>query len=49
MEHILELQEMATPELMDGHSGGGHGGGNGGSRLSVLLCGGSTLSLITCE
>ncbi len=48
MEHVLELQELDTPDLMN--DGGGHGGGNGGvSGVSLLLCGGSTLSLITCE
>ena len=47
MEHVLELQELDTPELMN--DGGGHGGNGGVSGVSLLLCGGSTLSLITCE
>jgi hypothetical protein len=46
MEHVLDLQELDTPELMDGHAGGGNGGG---SRASLLLCGNSSLSLTTCE
>jgi hypothetical protein len=44
MEHVLELQELATPELLD--NGGGNGGG---SRASLLLCGNSSLSLTTCN
>jgi hypothetical protein len=47
MEHVLELQELDTPEMLDGDGGGGHGGG-GGSRLSVL-CGDSSLSLLLCD
>ncbi|HEX3648901.1 MAG TPA: SapB/AmfS family lanthipeptide [Pseudonocardiaceae bacterium] len=45
MEHVLELQELDTPEVMDND----HGGNGGGSRVSLLLCGGSTLSLTSCE
>jgi Lanthionine-containing peptide SapB precursor RamS len=45
MEHVLELQELDTPA----NDGGGHGGGGGAiSGLSLLLCGGSTLSVVTC-
>lgn len=44
MEHVLELQELDTPEVLDNHGGNG-----GGSRVSLLLCGGSTLSLTNCE
>ncbi|HEY3747923.1 MAG TPA: SapB/AmfS family lanthipeptide [Pseudonocardiaceae bacterium] len=47
MEHVLDLQELDTPDLMDGHAGGG--GNGGGSRASLLLCGNSSLSLTTCE
>lgn len=47
MEHVLELQAMDT-EFLNGH-GGGHGGGGGGSQASLLLCGNSSLSLLTCE
>jgi Lanthionine-containing peptide SapB precursor RamS len=47
MEHVLDLQELDTPELMDGHGGGG--GNGGGSRASLLLCGNSSLSIVTCE
>ena len=43
--HVLDLQEMETPEYLDG-DGGGHGGG-GGSHLSVLLCD-SAASVIAC-
>jgi hypothetical protein len=43
MEHVLELQELDAPEVMD------NGGNGGGSRASLLLCGGSTLSLTTCD
>jgi hypothetical protein len=46
MEHVLELQELDTPDLFEGHGGGG---GGGGSRASLLLCGNSSLSLFTCE
>jgi hypothetical protein len=51
MEHVLELQELNTPDMMNdgGGHGGGHGGGGAVSGVSLLLCGGSTLSLITCE
>lgn len=49
MEHVLDLQDFDTPELMDGHSHGGGNGGGGGSRASLLLCGNSSLSLLTCE
>ena len=45
MEHVLDLQELDTPDLMD--NGGGNNGG--GSRASLLLCGNSSLSLTTCE
>lgn len=47
MEHVLELQELDTPDLFEGHGGGGDNGG--GSRASLLLCGNSSLSLFTCE
>lgn len=43
MEHVLELQELDA-DFLDGHGGGG-----GGSDISLLLCGGSTLSLTDCE
>jgi hypothetical protein len=43
MEHVLELQELDTPEVMD------NGGGGGGSRASLLLCGNSSLSVTTCN
>jgi hypothetical protein len=39
---VLDLQEMETPEYLDGH-----GGGHGGSGLSVLLCD-SAASVIAC-
>lgn len=42
MEHVLELQELDA-DFLDGHGGGG------GSDISLLLCGGSTLSLTDCE
>ncbi|HEV3361485.1 MAG TPA: SapB/AmfS family lanthipeptide [Pseudonocardiaceae bacterium] len=42
--HVLDLQEMDTPEYLDG-DGGGHGGG--GSGLSLLLCD-SAASVIAC-
>jgi hypothetical protein len=46
MEHVLELQELDAPEVLDGHSGGGVAG----SFASLLLCGGgSNLSLLTCD
>lgn len=41
MEHVLELQELDTPEVMDN--------GGGGSRASLLLCGNSSLSVTTCQ
>jgi hypothetical protein len=48
MEHVLELQELDTPELAN--DGGGHGGGGGTiSGLSLLLCGNSSLSLTSCN
>jgi hypothetical protein len=47
MEHVLELQELDTPELSNNHGGGG-GHGGGGSNLSVL-CGDSSLSLLLCN
>jgi hypothetical protein len=45
---VLDLQEMETPEYLDG-DGGGHGGGGhgGGSGLSLLLCD-SAASVIAC-
>ena len=48
MEQVLGLQELDTPELMDGH-GGGHGGGGGGaiSGLSLALCD-SAASVLIC-
>ena len=44
--HVLDLQEMDTPEYLDG-DGGGHGGHGGGSGLSLLLCD-SAASVIAC-
>jgi hypothetical protein len=41
--HVLDLQEMETPEYLDGQ-GGGHGGGSG---LSLLLCD-SAASVLVC-
>ncbi|HJP74587.1 MAG TPA: SapB/AmfS family lanthipeptide [Pseudonocardiaceae bacterium] len=43
--NVLDLQEMDTPEYLDG-DGGGHGG-HGGSQLSLLLCD-SAASVIAC-
>lgn len=40
--HVLDLQEMETPEYLDGHGGGG-----GGSVLSLLLCD-SAASIAVC-
>ncbi|MGW1994042.1 SapB/AmfS family lanthipeptide (plasmid) [Embleya sp. NBC_00888] len=42
---LLDLQTMETEEV----ELNGGGGGGGGSYLSVLLCGNSSLSLITCH
>jgi hypothetical protein len=44
MEHVLELQELDTPEVMDG----GHGGG-GGSDVSLLICGGGSVLSLACD
>lgn len=45
MEYVLELQEL---DVMD--NDGGHGGGGGtNSNASLLLCGNSSLSLLTCD
>jgi hypothetical protein len=46
--HVLDLQEMDTPEYLDGNSGGGGGGGGGSiSGLSLLLCD-SAASVLAC-
>ncbi|MCP2166069.1 SapB/AmfS family lanthipeptide [Goodfellowiella coeruleoviolacea] len=43
MEFVLELQELDAPELDL------RGGGGGGSQASLLLCGDSSVSLVTCQ
>jgi hypothetical protein len=43
MEHVLELQDMDTPDYLDNHGGGG-------SDASLLLCQGtSSLSVTDCH
>jgi hypothetical protein len=46
MEHVLELQELDTPEL---ENDGGHGGGGGPLSGLSILCGNSSLSLTACN
>ncbi|MYW05148.1 SapB/AmfS family lanthipeptide [Streptomyces sp. SID3343] len=46
---LLDLQTMATPAIEDGGELANGGGGGGGSRASLLLCGNSSLSLVTCN
>lgn len=45
---LLDLQSMETPkeEITDAAL---TGGGGGGSRASLLLCGDSSLSVVTCN
>ncbi|GAA0493708.1 SapB/AmfS family lanthipeptide [Streptomyces stramineus] len=46
---LLDLQTMETPKAeVTGELGTG-GGGGGGSRASLLLCGDSSLSVVTCN
>ncbi|APU14697.1 MULTISPECIES: SapB/AmfS family lanthipeptide [Actinoalloteichus] len=45
MEFVLDLQATETP---DAHLEVA-GGGAGGSRASLLLCGDSGLSVVTCN
>ncbi|MYS85558.1 SapB/AmfS family lanthipeptide [Embleya scabrispora] len=40
---LLDLQALETDEAPE------FGGGGGGSRASLLLCGNSSLSLVTCN
>ncbi|MFI6581275.1 SapB/AmfS family lanthipeptide [Embleya sp. NPDC050493] len=40
---LLDLQALETEEAPE------FGGGGGGSRASLLLCGNSSLSLVTCN
>ncbi|MBT2387826.1 SapB/AmfS family lanthipeptide [Streptomyces sp. ISL-11] len=42
---LLDLQTMETPKTEE-HV---NGGGGGGSRASLLLCGDSSLSVVTCN
>jgi lanthionine-containing peptide SapB len=42
---LLDLQTMATPATEDG----GELANTGGSRASLLLCGNSSLSVVTCN
>ncbi|MFF7245203.1 SapB/AmfS family lanthipeptide [Embleya sp. NPDC008237] len=41
---LLDLQALETEEAPEFGGGGG-----GGSRASLLLCGNSSLSLVTCN
>ncbi|MEV4872548.1 MULTISPECIES: SapB/AmfS family lanthipeptide [Streptomyces] len=44
---LLDLQTMETPKTeVTGELGTG---GGGGSRASLLLCGDSSLSVVTCN
>ncbi|MBP2402618.1 Spore-associated protein B [Streptomyces netropsis] len=43
---LLDLQTMETPKAEVTNE---FGGGGGGSRASLLLCGDSSLSVVTCN
>jgi Lanthionine-containing peptide SapB precursor RamS len=45
-KNVLALQKLASKNQQQG---GDSGGVEGGSRASLLLCGDSSLSVVTCN